>query len=271
MQLKIDVIDAFTDTLFKGNSAAVILVEDWLAEATMQAIAAENNLSETAFVKHVRVDYVEVRWFSPLSEIDFCGHATLASAFVLFAEQPDLNQITVFAEAVGEMSIRRKADGSIEMNFPNRKPNKVDKPPAALFDGLSIQPIEVWQNQQAYVAVMADEQQVHDVVQEIEAVKKLAPFDLVVTAQAEGSSKFDFVSRYFWPSNGGDEDPVTGSIHTALAPFWSERLGKNKLRAYQASQRGGVLHCKLEQERVYISGYAVPYLTGTITLPQSLG
>jgi len=268
MKLRMSVIDAFTDCNFKGNSAAVIITEEWLADELMQSIAIENNLSETAFVKQINPQYFEIRWFSPITEIDFCGHATLASAFVIFADDAELQTITFYAEAVGELTVSRAANGFIEMSFPNRKPELVSDIPADLLRGLSIQPVEVLQNEQAYFAVYANEADVLEVTQNKELIKKLTPYDVVVTAQSvtATSAKYDFISRYFWPASGGDEDPVTGSIHAGLAPYWAEQLDKPELTAYQASARGGVLLCRIAEDRVYVSGQAVQYLEGYITV-----
>ncbi|MBD1388311.1 PhzF family phenazine biosynthesis protein [Neiella sp. HB171785] len=263
MKIRVDVVDAFTKQRFKGNSAAVVITEAWLADDLMQAIAAENNLSETAFLVQSADGSYHIRWFSPLNEIDFCGHATLAAASVLFKQQPQCNELVMVAEAVGRMTISQTAEGLIEMDFPNRKPAAVADIPQALFDGLSIQPAQVLLNNQAYFAVYDSEADVRAVVADSEQLKKLAPYDVVVTAASE---QYDFASRYFWPANGGDEDPVTGSIHTGLAPYWAERLGKQQLHAYQASQRGGELYCRVENDRVFISGGAVHYLQGYIEL-----
>ena len=265
MKLKINVVDAFTGVRFKGNSAAVIITKNWLSDDLMQSIATENNLSETAFVVKNAQDVFAIRWFSPITEIDFCGHATLASAFVIFANNPTFEQISFYADAVGQLEVTKTADGLIQMSFPNRAPKPVESAPADLLKGLSIKPIEVLLNEQAYFAVFDSEQAVQDVVQDKEYLKKLAPYDVVVTA-ASSTEPYDFVSRYFWPANGGDEDPVTGSIHAGLAPYWANRLGKTQLTALQASLRGGVLSCRIEGDRVFISGQAVQYLEGVITV-----
>ncbi|REL29295.1 PhzF family phenazine biosynthesis protein [Thalassotalea euphylliae] len=277
MKLTINIVDAFAEQQFGGNSAAVIITDSWLSEELMQSIAAENNLSETAFLvpecknsgKH---NHYAIRWFSPLMEIDFCGHATLASAWVIFSKNPEFTECSISAPAVGAMVIRQGADGYIDMDFPNRMPTPVSEVPDALLNGLSLAPEKVLKNQQAYIAVYKTEAEVKAVSQYSPLIKQLAPYDVVVTApSADNLADYDFVSRYFWPANGGDEDPVTGSIHTALAPFWAEQLGKTELIAYQASKRGGILKCRLETnkltgERVIISGKVVPYLEGTITV-----
>jgi PhzF family phenazine biosynthesis protein len=263
MELEINIVDAFTDVAFKGNSAAVIITDDWLSEDLMQAIATENNLSETAFVKQLTRQKYEIRWFSPITEIDFCGHATLASSFVIFEKDTNIQHISFYANAVGHLSISKTDNGYIEMIFPSRTPKVIPDIPSALLTGLSIKPKAVLLNEQAYFAVYEDESEVNAVVTDNSLLKQLAPYDVVVTAP---STKYDFVSRYFWPANGGDEDPVTGSIHAGLAPYWAEKLDKPKLIAYQASKRGGEIICHVRDQKVAILGKAVKYLTGTINL-----
>ncbi|MFM0212339.1 PhzF family phenazine biosynthesis protein [Paraburkholderia sediminicola] len=266
MKLPIYQIDAFTDKVFKGNYAAVVPLERRLPDSLMQAIATENNLSETAFFVRNADGVFDIRWFSPLTEIAFCGHATLASAYVIFRQCEDLDVIEFVAKAVGRLTVCRMPDGLIEMSFPQRRPERLNEIPANLMLGLSIRPQEVLINQQAYVAIYETEHEVRSVVPELNLLSTLAPLDVVVTARGDDH---DFVSRYFWPANGGDEDPVTGSIHAALAPFWSERLGKSELVAMQVSRRSGLLRCRAQADRVYISGQAVQYLEGTIEVPEA--
>ncbi|MCE2571182.1 PhzF family phenazine biosynthesis protein [Motilimonas eburnea] len=266
MELDIYVIDAFADQQFKGNSAAVVPVEQWPSDALMQNIAAENNLSETAYIKHIADNTYEIRWFSPLTEIDFCGHATLASAYVLFHELGVSKEITFSTLKVGSLKVTLNAQNDIEMVFPNQAPEAVVDVPAQLVEGLSIVPVNVLRNRQAYFAVLSDEQAVREVKYDSSLLKQLAPYDVVVTAAA--AEQYDFVSRYFWPANGGDEDPVTGSIHSGLAPYWAGQLGKDNLLAYQASARGGLLNCKVMGDKVVISGKGVLYLKGKIFVSQ---
>ncbi|MDG1752088.1 MAG: PhzF family phenazine biosynthesis protein [Thalassotalea sp.] len=265
MKLEVNIIDAFTDTVFKGNPAAVIITKSWLDKSLMQSIALENNLSETAFLVMDETGTYQIRWFSPITEIDFCGHATLASAFVIFNKNPELCAIKFSAKAVGVLPVIKTESGKIQMDFPNTNPEKVKTIPDKLKSGLSIEPVEVYRNSQAYFAVYETEHEVLSVLRDNESLMNLKPFDVVVTCKAE-SNKYDFISRYFWPANGGDEDPVTGSIHTGLAPFWAKRLGKNELVAYQASSRGGLLNCIVMGDRVLISGTAIQYLEGTIVV-----
>jgi PhzF family phenazine biosynthesis protein len=260
MKLALHVIDAFTSQRFKGNSAAVVPLQEWLPPALMQAIAMENNLSETAFFVQAADGRYDIRWFSPFKEIAFCGHATLASAYVLF-ESGATSPITFRAPAVGELPVVRLPDGRMEMGFPNRAPTPVDEVPAALRAGLPLMPVAVLRNTQAWFAVYDNEEQVRGLRPDFARLAELGPLDVTVTAPGVDC---DFVSRYFWPANGGEEDPVTGSIHAGLAPYWASRLGKNALVAMQLSSRTGTLHCRVEGERVSVSGAAVRYLRGEI-------
>jgi len=261
MELEINVVDAFTDVTFKGNSAAVIITKEWLGDELMQSIAIENNLSETAYVKQIDIHNYEIRWFSPITEIDFCGHATLASSFIIFSKNDDVKNINFYAQAVGNLCVTKMDNGYIQMDFPSRLPERITDIPPALLNGLSKTPNEVLLNRQAYFVVYDNEVDVTSVVPNNELLKQLAPYDVVVTAK---SNEYDFISRYFWPANGGDEDPVTGSIHTGLAPYWAKRLKKSKLIAHQASKRGGNIICKVADKRVFLLGKAVQYLKGTI-------
>jgi PhzF family phenazine biosynthesis protein len=263
MEIKVQFINAFTDVLFKGNSAAVIITDDWLSDSVMQLIASENNLSETAFIKSLTADKYEIRWFSPITEINFCGHATLAAAFVIFTDNNSLKRITFLTKDVGDLTVIEAENGYIQMNFPNLRPKKLVDIPDELLKGLSIAPKEILLSEQAYFVIYNSESDVINVTYNSGLLKKLAPFDVVVTAR---SDRYDFVSRYFWPANGGYEDPVTGSIHAGLAPYWSEKLNKNNLIAFQASLRGGELKCQVDNDRVYVSGKAIQYLEGMITL-----
>jgi predicted PhzF superfamily epimerase YddE/YHI9 len=260
MQLTIHQIDAFTSELFSGNYAAVIPLESWLSDDLMLKIAAENNVSETAFTCRQSDGSYAIRWFSPLMEIDFCGHATLAAAYVL-CEQYKLQQIRFSAAAVGELIINKNQDGSFAMTFPKQAPVVVSDIPCALLNGLSKAPHVVLKNRQAYFAIYQHEQDVTQLKTDSNLLKTLFPLDVVASAPGD---EYDFVSRYFWPASGGDEDFVTGSIHTGLAPYWAQQLTKTTLRAYQASSRGGQLLCEVGADEVTITGHAVRYLTGTI-------
>ena len=260
MQLIIHQIDAFTNQLFKGNYAAVIPLESWLSDDLMLKIGAENNVSETAFTCQQDDGRFAIRWFSPLMEIDFCGHATLAAAYVL-CELHNISQIRFIADAVGELIVNKNHDGSFAMTFPKQTPVEVQSVPQQLLNGLSIQPSKVLKNRQAYFAIYESAEQIIELTTNSELLKTLYPLDVVATAP---SDHYDFISRYFWPASGGDEDYVTGSIHTGLAPYWAQQLGKTSLNAYQASSRGGEMQCDVDEHTVTLTGHAVRYLKGTI-------
>lgn len=266
-KLAIYQVDAFTDTLFSGNAAAVVPLTQWLDDATLLSIAQENNLSETAYLLELNKGHYFIRWFSPITEIDFCGHATLAAAFVLFQLQPELTEISFSTQAVGDLTVTKQGDW-LQMNFPQRPALPVAEVPAALLQALGVAPIKVLRSAQAWFAIYEHAAQVTALQPDMQLLKQLGPWDVVVTAPGTGfqEGRYDFVSRYFWPANGGDEDPVTGSIHAGLAPYWAEQLAKTELVAYQASQRGGVLRCALQNDRVLVSGQAVLYLQGEMYL-----
>ena len=267
MKLPLYQVDAFTDRLFGGNYAAVMPLPHWLDDAVLQAIAAENNVSETAFRVEQQPGHFAIRWFSPLAEIDFCGHATLASAHVLFSRDPACQTLTFSAAAVGELQLTRGEGGLINMSAPLLPPVAVAQVPPELLAGLSLPPAQVLVSDQAWFALYPDEDAVRAVQADPQVLARLAPRDVVATAPGR---EVDFVSRYFWPANGGLEDMVTGSIHAGLAPLWAERLGRRTLHAYQASARGGHLYCEVGPQRVQISGYAVLYLEGLVHLPDGL-
>ena len=260
MRLLIFQVDAFTDRVFGGNPAAVCPLESWLDDATMQAIAYENNLSETAYFVPGDGAYA-LRWFTPLAEVDLCGHATLASAHVVFHHlQPDADAVA-FDTRSGRLEVTRSGD-ALTMDFPALAAHPVETP-ADLSAGLGAEPVAVFADMD-YLALFETEAQVRGIVPDLTALGRLDERRGVI-ATAPGESA-DFVSRFFSPRMGVPEDPVTGSAHCMLAPFWAERLGKTSLRAYQASARGGVVQCTVAGERVHLTGRAVQYLEGTITV-----
>jgi len=271
MKLELYQVDAFSNQLFAGNAAAVVPLPDdqtdWLADSLMLNIAAENNLSETAFVKRLAPAHYQIRWFSPLCEIDFCGHATLAAAFVLFLRDEGA-ALTFSTLKVGDLTVRQGPDGWLDMNFPQRLAYPQPEVPAALLQALNHQPLDVLRSEQAWFLVYDNAAQVQQLAPDMALLKTLWPYDVVATAPGLGfaDGQYDFVSRYFWPANGGDEDPVTGSIHAGLAPYWAAQLNKTALLAYQASNRGGVLRCVLQGDRVQVSGQARLYLQGQVHL-----
>jgi PhzF family phenazine biosynthesis protein len=253
-------VDAFTRRLFAGNPAAVVPLEQFPDEATMQAIAAENHLAETAFIVPHESDY-RIRWFTPLLEVPLCGHATLASAAVVMQRlQPGRNEV-VFHSASGPLRVHRD-DGSYVMDFPARTVTSTAAP-AGLSVALGLTPVEICEDKFNYLALLPSAADVRALTPDIAAVARLDRSGLIVTA--EGDANYDFVSRYFAPAKGIPEDPVTGGAHCALAPFWAKRLGKNDFRAFQASRRGGEILCRLRGDRVQLEGYCVFYLEGEIS------
>lgn len=263
MYLPIFQIDVFTSSLFKGNPAAVVLLPHWIADTVLQAIAAENNLAETAFVVP-NGDVFDIRWFTPLAEVALCGHATLASAYVIFNELDfRTHQIQFQTRSSGALWVS-KNESQYELNLPLDEISEVKTFTDSLWTALGKKPEAVYKGKSDYLFIY---QTAHDIEQlnpDFKALKTLDTRGVIVTAPGQQS---DFVSRFFAPQIGIDEDPVTGSAHTTLLPYWSERLGKTKLNAAQLSKRGGLLGCELKNQRAYISGEACLYLRGEITVP----
>jgi predicted PhzF superfamily epimerase YddE/YHI9 len=261
MRLPIYQVDAFTDKLFGGNPAAICPLQSWLPDATMQAIAAENNLSETAFFVRDGGEYV-LRWFTPAVEVDLCGHATLASAHIVFEFlEPQRESVRFRTLKAGTLVVTRRA-GMLVMDFPAR-PAAPCEAPAGLLAALGGAPREV--------LCARDHLVVYDTAAEIAALKPdlaaLAKVDCwAAIVTAPGEDEVDFVSRFFAPAQGVPEDPVTGSAHTTLVPYWAKRLTKTTLTARQLSRRGGRLHCVENGERVDIGGQAVTFLAGHMDL-----
>jgi PhzF family phenazine biosynthesis protein len=254
-------VDAFTRARFAGNPAAVLLLPDYPEEATLQAIAAENNLAETAFLVRYANGY-RLRWFTPTVEVPLCGHATLASAAVVLERLEPGRDEVVFQTASGPLSVVRTNDGFL-MNFPARPPKEA-LPAEVLADALGVMPLEVHLDEFNYLAVLADPRTVRDLSPDLEAIARLDRAGVIVTAAGDG--EHDFTSRYFAPAKGIPEDPVTGGAHCMLVPFWADRLGRTDFRAYQASRRGGELLCRLAGERVELEGSCVFYLEGEATI-----
>jgi len=260
MRVPIYQIDAFTDRLFGGNPAAVCPLERWLPDVTMQAIAAENNLSETAFFVPAG-DGFELRWFTPATEVDLCGHATLATGHLLLRHlEPDRERVT-FATRSGRLEVSRDGE-RLSMDFPAYPPRAVDAP-AGLFDAVGHEAEAVLRSH-VLMVVYRDEQAVRALKPDFDAMVRASLDEAIVTARGVDC---DFVSRFFAPGLGIPEDPVTGSAHCTLVPYWASRLGKTRLHARQVSRRGGELACELRGDRVLIAGRAVLYLEGTIELP----
>lgn len=274
--MKMYQVDAFSTELFKGNPAAVLVCEEWLDDRIMQNIALENNLSETAFVKIINDENYEIRWFTPSVEVDFCGHATLASSFVLFKDFTTTKTIHFHVKDLGVFIVTQGQDGKITMNFPVRVPEPLPDYPALLNEVVDCPFNEVYVNQQAFILVCESEQAVRDAKPDFNKIKELAAayqrstaitaadLDISITSKAQ---HYDYIARYFAPHKGIDEDPVTGSMHTGLAPLWADKLSKWQLVAYQASARGGLLYCDLkDNQRIGISGDAKLYMVAEIFL-----
>ncbi|NOX81346.1 MAG: PhzF family phenazine biosynthesis protein [Deltaproteobacteria bacterium] len=260
MEIPIYQIDAFTSTVFTGNPAAVCPLAEWLADLQLQAIAAENNLSETAFFVR-RDDHYELRWFTPATEIDLCGHATLAVAFIICNYlEPARDTVRFISPRSGELTVIREND-LLKMDFPSQPP-AICEPPAELTAGLGIEPIEVLQSED-YLAVFQSEEEIAGLRPDIAKLRKLDKRGVIVTAPGKTA---DFVSRFFAPKLGVDEDPVTGSAHCTLIPYWKSKTGKNSFHARQVSTRGGELFCEDRGKRVVIAGRAVKFMQGVITI-----
>lgn len=258
--LPVYVVDAFTDCAFRGNPAAVCLYERWLPDEILQAVAAENNLSETAFLVPLGEDW-ELRWMTPTTEVDLCGHATLASAYVLFHEVQPERQDVRFHTKSGVLEVTREGE-QIVLDFPARPPEPCAAPPGLAW-ALDAEPIEVLRSSHDVLAAFEREPQVRGLRPSMDQLLELGSQGVIVTAPGD---EVDFVSRYFAPAVGVPEDPVTGAAHCTLTPYWSRRLGKKKLRACQVSQRGGSLTVEDCGERVHIGGRAVLVMRGEILL-----
>jgi len=256
-RIRIYQVDAFSSQVFAGNPAAICQLEEWLPDDQMQAIASENNLSETAFFVREDEGY-RLRWFTPVVEVDLCGHATLATAFIV------LNQLTPSANSVrfqtksGTLVVNGEGD-LFSMDFPSRPPAESEAHPK-LVDALGGKPEQVLAARD-YLVVYASEEEVRKLEPNMQSLSEVDKFAVIVTAPGKD---VDFVSRFFAPAKGVPEDPVTGSAHCTLIPYWSQRLGKKKLHAYQVSKRGGELWCEDRGERVTMSGKGALFMEGTI-------
>ena len=261
MRTPIFQVDAFTTRRFAGNPAAVMPLASFLPDATLQSIAAENNLSETAFLVAQNGDY-QLRWFTPATEVPLCGHATLASSAVVMEKlEPGRTQV-IFHTASGPLTVNRTKTGYV-MDFPARPADPVPAPPD-LAAALGVVPIEVLADVFNYTALLESAQAVRDLAPDFAAIARLDRGGVIVTAPGEGS--YDCVSRYFAPAKGIAEDPVTGGAHCMLTPYWAKRLNKTELRAWQASPRGGEMICRLKQDRVELEGACVFYLEGEVEI-----
>ena len=269
MKQQIFQVDAFAGELFRGNPAAVCILEEWLPDNLMQAIAAENNLSETAFAVPEGKGY-EIRWFTPVTEVALCGHATLATAHVLFHEQPgekhplptDADRLEFYSRERGTLTVTRRGDW-LELDFPADPPAEA-KLPVGMVEAMGAEPRECLRGTTDYLLVYEDQAAIEALNPDFGLLKQIKARGVIVTAPGDA---VDFVSRFFAPQSGVDEDPVTGSAHTMLVPYWSGRLKKQHMEALQLSARGGQLRCESRGDRVGIAGRAVTYLAGRIRLP----
>ncbi|HEX9189378.1 MAG TPA: PhzF family phenazine biosynthesis protein [Vicinamibacteria bacterium] len=261
MKLRLFQVDAFASRVFAGNPAAVVPLERWLDDRTLQAIASENNLSETAFLVGGEGDY-QIRWMTPADEVDLCGHATLASAWVVFHELEKGRTEVAFRSASGPLRVTAEGE-QLALDFPSRPPD----PASASLEGLALalgaRPNAVLVSRD-FLAVFESEDEVLSLEPDMAAIAALDRLGVIATAPGRGC---DFVSRFFAPAVGIPEDPVTGSAHCTLVPYWAKRLGKASLFARQVSPRGGELWCEDRGERVAIAGHCVKYLEGTIEVP----
>jgi predicted PhzF superfamily epimerase YddE/YHI9 len=254
-------VDAFTEKTFGGNPAAVIPLGSWLDDKLLQRIANENGLSETAYFVRTGPARAELRWFTPAVEVDLCGHATLATAHVLFHELGQVDSPVAFDTRSGILSVSRRGP-LLELDFPSR-PAAPAEPPEDLLRGLGRNPLEVMRSERMWLCVYGAESDVVGLQPDFGALERVAPGRFIPTAPGNDC---DFVSRFFAPDAGIAEDPVTGSAHSTLVPYWAKRLGRTKFHARQVSRRGGELWCELAGDRVKMAGKCAPYLKGLITL-----
>lgn len=259
MELTMYQVDAFASEVFTGNPAAVVPLEKWIDDGLMQKIAMENNLAETVFFVPRPGGY-HIRWFTPAAEIDLCGHATLASAWVLWNLLGHEGSRIEFDSMSGMLGVEREGE-LLALDFPSRPPQAVEPCPG-LAESLGGEPVEVLASRD-YMVVYGSEEEVRRLKPAVTGLMEIDRFAVIVTAKGQ-TPGVDFVSRFFAPAQGVPEDPVTGSAHSTLIPYWSKRLGKKTMVAHQVSPRGGVLHCEDRGERVRIAGRGVLYLKGTI-------
>ncbi|WP_262690250.1 PhzF family phenazine biosynthesis protein [Kordiimonas aestuarii] len=263
-------IDAFTDRAFTGNPAAVCPMPAFLSDRTMQAIAAENNLAETAFIVRRGAGNYDLRWFTPTVEIEICGHATLASAYVVFNHlEPDLSKVR-FETRSGTMAVTREADGKLCLDFPNYKPAPFPCP-EGLGAAMGAEPDTVLKSDEGdrdLLLVYGSAADIAALVPDQLALRAFAPYGFIATAPGDGDA--DFVSRCFFPNHGIPEDPVTGSAHCVSAPYWADRLGKTQFFARQVSLRGGDLWLEVGASRVKMAGFAVEVIRGSLHLPEKI-
>ena len=259
MQISIYQVDAFTERLFEGNPAAVVPLEEWLCDTQMQAIAQENNLAETAFFVPSG-DAYDLRWFTPTHEVDLCGHATLASAHVLYAHLNYSKESVAFHTRSGQLIVTKQANTYV-MDFPAQAGVSCEAP-EQLHKAFNKQHLKCWQSED-YILLFDSEREVLELQPNMEQLLQVDLRGVIATA---ASAEYDFVARFFGPKVGVPEDSVTGSAYTQLTPLWADRLGRTKFKARQVAKRGGELSCELVEDRVILGGQAVTYMTGTINV-----
>lgn len=265
MELTLYQVDAFTRTPFAGNPAAVCVLEETIPDELMQSIANEMNLSETAFVRRKGEGGWHLRWFTPTDEVDLCGHATLATSHVLFErELVPANETAVFQTLSGELRVVRSAEGQLEMDFPS-EPATMGFPAELIDNAIGVDGLKHAANRMDALVELGSEEQLRDLKPDMTAIAALEVRGLIATAPADDPD-LDFVSRFFGPQVGVPEDPVTGSAHCCLAPWWGERLGKTKMKARQISTRSGQVEVELQGDRVLLRGHAVTVLTATLAI-----
>lgn len=253
-------VDSFTSEVFKGNPAGVIILNSWIEDSHMQSVAMENNLSETAFLVKKSNDFYEIRWFTPTTEVDLCGHATLAAANVLF-EKYDVHgdELEFFSPESGPLKVTRSED-KLTLDFPADSLSK-ESPPDGLYEALGEAPEECLKGRSDYLLIFKDQATIERLDPNFHLLRYIPARGIICSAPGTDT---DFVSRFFAPASGINEDPVTGSAHTTLTPYWSSKLGKVNLEAEQLSRRGGNLTCELRGDRVFLTGDAVIYFEGVV-------
>lgn len=251
-------VDAFTSQLFGGNPAAICPLAEWLPNDTMQQLAAENNISETAFIVLENNRYY-IRWFTPATEVKLCGHATLAASHIIFSELKHEDDTIHFDCLSGALTVTKINDGKLTLDFPANPSQPVSEIPEGLFEGLGIDDAPVFNTSFDYMVVLPSQKAIEELNPDFKTLARVKARGVIATAKGDAS---DFVSRCFYPQSGIDEDPVTGSAHTIMVPYWANVLDKNILSAIQISKRKGVLDCELKGDRVLMSGTAVTYLKG---------
>lgn len=260
--MKIFQVDSFAHRPFSGNPAAVCVLDHTPDDSWLQGVALDMNLSETAFLLKEAAGW-RLRWFTPAVEVDLCGHATLAAAHILYSYAYEAADATIrFHTRSGELQVQKEGDW-LQMNFPAEKPTAAP-PPDGMLEALGCKASFIGKNRMDYLIEVASESQLRELDPDFQSLRKIPARGMIVTAQADSAKGYDFASRFFGPAVGVDEDPVTGSAHCALAPYWAEKLGRDKLVGYQASARGGIVRTEVRGERVLLGGQALTVFEGEL-------